>query len=1125
MFTVHKKISNRFDHTDSWSVQRKLVLFSTLVILAIIPLTVLATISFRTLTSKAVVVSGPYGDCTYFGCRGPNLFQSWSSPNYQVRYECLSSCFSTGGFSAWVNNGTSRSFTAPNNFKIYRWEVQVLTRTSSGTSVQWVDYSKGDNFGSDGSISWSAPTYSAQLTHDNDISNGVPVNACYKGLGQTSNRLSGCVDAYSGTGTSTTFVGLSPNEYYDLYVFVKVYDKSNKILAIKDHIGPTGACTDCPIAPPPPPGPPTKPTSLNPGSVVLPPACAPSGSTWGGQLNFSWSGSGATTYVVDISETNTFVPGFTNKITNGSTFSLSGTGGWNNQLYSGLSVNGTLVLQPGKDYYWRVFAKNDANPPVYSDVQKVYLPSCATSKPAIPSNLNNGLSTFIACVPEGSTWGTQAVFNWYGSNATLYAVDLADNSAFYPGFANKTLNSSGAAGTYTLTGSGGWNNNVGTTYSLNGNLNLKPGVTYFWRVYAKNSAGVAEPLPVSTIYMAKCSTSQPPTKPVISGDSDLLSCLPSDKQFWGPTHAFSWIGGSGANEIWIDVSDSSNFASFANRKLSAGTTATNGSGGWNANGSSLTLNYNLNLAAGKTYYFRIFAVNNTPPGVHSDSKAFSLAVCPPAPIIPQPTPQTTTLPSPWKTADINTTLGGAIFDSDDGVYTVSGGGTDIWGTSDSFRYTWMELNGDGTFAAELSNQKNTDGWAKAGLMIRESTNPSSKFGFIAITPSNGVAFQFRDNTGANAQHRYNSAIDGNRRPIRLVITRNGTSVYGQIMDTNGSLVQIGSATISMNRRVLIGFAVTAHNSTGQSFAKFSKISGGAFATSRPTEGADLLRVQQLSCSADGKTATVKFIWNGPSDIGAQYIVDLSTRQESYTRWNTWTNNALAKEPKNGTEYIWGGVAANTVTWWRVYSAHVSDPTKRHSYAAAFVACNNRPTGSPVNGYISSYFGPSHPPDGIDIAHGGVYEKYQPVYATMSGVVAFAGNDTSSGYGNQVVIYRPVVNFNGEQVAFLVRYAHMDSIEPNIYSGRIVPWGTKLGIQGQTGNVDAAGGADAIHVHYEVRKAPANTSFATMNTTYNTSDSRATYGVDPLTNNGQDYNLQRWVCGVGGAGNECLQSPF
>lgn len=1106
--SAHDLVGKKLEIIERWPSGRKSLFLGTLLVFAAIPLTVITVVSYRNLTSRAVTVTGPYGDCAAFGCTGPSLTQSWSSPTYRVRYECLGSCFTTGGFSAWVTNGSSRNFTAPSNFKIYKWEVQFSGL--SGTSSRWYDYQSGNNGGSDGSISWGSPSYNAQLTHDTEF-----INACFKGLGGNSGRLANCDDNYSGSSTSTTFTGLSPNEYYDLFVFVRDKGGVYQSYKIINRQGPTGACTNCPVLPPPPASPPTKPANLK---INFLPSCLNPGQAYGGTQVYAWTGSGATKYAVDISESANFSPGFTNKVVNGSTFSVTGGLGWQNQLYSNLaSGSGGLVLQLNKTYYMRVFAESSAGS-VYSETKTIFVPSCEASItiPPKPTQLTYEVNPFVFCLQPGQTYGSQVTFKFSGSKATRYAIDVADNSAFYPGFANKVIDVADArTASFSISGSAGWTNNLGTTYSLNGNLNLQPGKEYFWRVWANNNAGSVYSINAS-LFISACGN-QPPTKPVITGDSDLAPC--SRQSTWGITHAFSWSGGSGATEFWIDVSDSGNFARFVNKRVGGNIYATTGSGGWLNNTANYTLNGNLNLLTGRAYYFRIFAWNQY-GGVHSSIQSFTMPAwgtrleCPPD---VTPTPRTTNLLSPWQSTDIGDTgsLGGVRFDQQDGIYTANGSGGDIWNTNDAFRYAWMEMVGDGSISADVSAinlvSGTAEGWAKAGLMIRETTAANSKHAFIAVTRSHGVAFQFRNSTGGNSEHRWRSDVDGNRRPVRLLLMRTGSLFRGYLQDVNGSQKLIGESTISMNSKILVGFAITAHNRGSISSATFSRLAYNSYPP--PTVDASNLRVETINCDVAANKARIKFKWDGPSVVGATYIVDITGNQSPYTRWSgsagsSWFNNSLDRYvPKNGTEYTWGNIKSNTVHFWRVWNVH----TRRHTYGAPFVPCQTKPSGAPVTGYLSQYFS-GH--GALDIALGSVAVADQTLRSTMQGRVVFAGLDPSTGsnpynkkgYGYYVDIESTSPQLiNGTNYYIKTRHAHMRSIASGITVGANVIFGTPLGIWGETGYVETGGGSNAIHDHYEIYLKPVGGSY----TTY-----------DPL-DSGLNFNIQSFSC-VNGA---CVYSPF
>src|ERR1017187_170311 len=76
------------------------------------------------------------------------------------------------------------------------------------------------------------------------------------------------------------------------------------------------------------------------------------------------------------------------------------------------------------------------------------------------------------------------------------------------------------------------------------------------------------------------------------------------------------------------------------------------------------------------------------------------------------------LPPGWSDADIGSPglAGSAAYNN--GLWTITGGGADIWGTSDQFNYAYTTVNGDGSIIAQVTSLQNSDpgtGWSKAGL--------------------------------------------------------------------------------------------------------------------------------------------------------------------------------------------------------------------------------------------------------------------------------------------------------------------------------------------------------------------------------------------------------------------------
>src|SRR5207248_16528 len=168
-------------------------------------------------------------------------------------------------------------------------------------------------------------------------------------------------------------------------------------------------------------------------------------------------------------------------------------------------------------------------------------------------------------------------------------------------------------------------------------------------------------------------------------------------------------------------------------------------------------------------------------------------------------------PSNWHCADIgNPALAGSQGQSGS-TWTVQGDGYDIWNASDQFHFVWQSLAADGSVSAHILSQTNTSTWAKAGVMLRQSTDPASAYYFAAVTPGNGIVVQYRTTQGSSAQQL--NAFAGTL-PTYLMVARSGNT-YTTYTSTDGktwTAVAGSSMTLNLSGPVLAGLAVTSHNS-------------------------------------------------------------------------------------------------------------------------------------------------------------------------------------------------------------------------------------------------------------------------------------------------------------------------
>jgi len=175
----------------------------------------------------------------------------------------------------------------------------------------------------------------------------------------------------------------------------------------------------------------------------------------------------------------------------------------------------------------------------------------------------------------------------------------------------------------------------------------------------------------------------------------------------------------------------------------------------------------------------------------------------------------------WTDLDIGSPgmAGSASYNA--GTFTVNGGGADIWYSSDQFNYVYQSLTGDLTITAQVASQQNTDSWAKAGAMIRETTAANSTYVFVMVTPANGVNMQYRPVTGSNAVQL--AQVAARVAPYWVRLVRSGNTFTGYSSADGVTWTQVGSISVTMASSAIAGLAVAAHNNSVLNTSTFNNI--------------------------------------------------------------------------------------------------------------------------------------------------------------------------------------------------------------------------------------------------------------------------------------------------------------
>ena len=175
---------------------------------------------------------------------------------------------------------------------------------------------------------------------------------------------------------------------------------------------------------------------------------------------------------------------------------------------------------------------------------------------------------------------------------------------------------------------------------------------------------------------------------------------------------------------------------------------------------------------------------------------------------------------PWASQDIGSVaIPGLAYDSN-GRFTVSGSGSDIWGTSDQFRFVYQPVVGNVSITARVVSEQNTDPFAKIGVMIRNSLDPTDAFAFMDVTPGNGTAFQYRTTKGGMAANNNTAAV---ATPYWVRLVRLGNTFIGYRSSNGVSWSRQTSITIAMGTTVYVGLNVCSHNNNALNTAVIDNV--------------------------------------------------------------------------------------------------------------------------------------------------------------------------------------------------------------------------------------------------------------------------------------------------------------
>ena len=163
----------------------------------------------------------------------------------------------------------------------------------------------------------------------------------------------------------------------------------------------------------------------------------------------------------------------------------------------------------------------------------------------------------------------------------------------------------------------------------------------------------------------------------------------------------------------------------------------------------------------------------------------------------------------------------ARYDVATGEYRITGGGENVWGTTDAFYFVWKKMSGNLSLTADVQFVGTSAAeHRKAMLMVRQSLDPGSAYA-DAVSHGNGLtSLQFRGKPGEQTYEVFTQVPE----PARIRIVRRGNAFTMYAGKPNEELKVYGPVDfVSMKDPVYVGLGVCSHVATTLETAVFTNV--------------------------------------------------------------------------------------------------------------------------------------------------------------------------------------------------------------------------------------------------------------------------------------------------------------
>jgi TolB protein len=163
--------------------------------------------------------------------------------------------------------------------------------------------------------------------------------------------------------------------------------------------------------------------------------------------------------------------------------------------------------------------------------------------------------------------------------------------------------------------------------------------------------------------------------------------------------------------------------------------------------------------------------------------------------------------------------GSAIYDKESQVYTLTGGGNNMWYTADQLHFAWKKIKGDFIIRATVKFiGKGTDDHRKIGIIARDNLNTDSRYADACVHGDILTSLQYRPKDGDSTYQVELSTY----HPTEIELERSGNT-FTFSAAVFGEPYKSVTKELALNEEVYTGLFICSHRDDVMEKAEFSNV--------------------------------------------------------------------------------------------------------------------------------------------------------------------------------------------------------------------------------------------------------------------------------------------------------------